>query len=587
MDGFGVFHIFALMRSKILFLYLIFQIGCFQLYSQNQPVIDSIEKVLLQTTDVDLRVDLLLLVSDEYLTSDPNKAKTYAENALILSEKNGLEKGKVLSLIDLARIYQTKTDLKNSIEYAIQAKELASIKGFQKEYAESTLIIANCFLQLNDFTKSSNLCYEALEIYEKLGDLKGTCDALNGIGINYFEQKQFDKALEYFNKSLAIAEELHDDRGIARGLNNTSNVYGRDKKNNDKSIIAVGRAIEINFRTGQKLWLGINYSNMASHYSQIDKYDSAYYYIFKAIETYKEINHLAYLASAYNQLASFYHDNENIDQYLNYALLADSIGQENGLLDIQLESSTSLQEYYSHLGDYKKAYQYKTIQYNLKDSLDTETSLTRLAQLELLYDLEKHEQERRIKSQRKDFIYILIFLSIGAILVFIILLLFRYRIKVRYSNLKQQKLEDELEFKNKEMATNVMALMKKNEMLSDITTQLIEIEEKAAKEETKSSIRKVAIEIESNTQEKIWEEFEMRFKQVHSEFYDKLNKRFPDLSPNEQRLCAFLKLNLATKEISSISGQSARAIEMARFRLRKKLGISTQEVNLVTFISQI
>ncbi len=66
-----------------------------------------------------------------------------------------------------------------------------------------------------------------------------------------------------------------------------------------------------------------------------------------------------------------------------------------------------------------------------------------------------------------------------------------------------------------------------------------------------------------------------------------LIQRFPDLSPNEQRLCAFLKLNLATKEISSMTGQSPRAIEMARFRLRKKLGISTQDVNLITFISQI
>ena len=130
-------------------------------------------------------------------------------------------------------------------------------------------------------------------------------------------------------------------------------------------------------------------------------------------------------------------------------------------------------------------------------------------------------------------------------------------------------------------------LMKKNEMLTDITTRLIDIEAKADREETKSSIRKVAIDIENSTQEKIWEEFELRFKQVHSAFYNKLNLRFPDLSPNEQRLCAFLKLNLTTKEISSITGQNARAIEMARFRLRKKLGISTQEINLVTFISQI
>lgn len=563
--------------------FLFVQIGL----AQNQAVIDSIEKVLLQTTDVELRVELLLRLSDEYLTSAPDKAKAYAENALLLAEKNGLLKEKVSSLIDLARISQTKTDLKNSINYAIQAKELASIKGFKKEYAEATLLIANSFTQLNDFTKSSNLCFEALELYEKIGDAKGTCDALNGIGIIYFEQKQYDKALEYFKRSLAIAEKLNDLRGISRGLNNTSNVYGLDKNNVHKSIKALEEAIEINLRTGQKLWLGINYSNLASYYAQIDKYDSAFQYVFKSIETYKELNNLLDLARSYHQLSEYYLVMENTKEFLFYAMLADSIGEAKGLKGVQFTTANTLQNYYSQAGDFEKAYFYKTRQYNLKDSIDTETSLTRLAQLELLYDLEKKEQEMKIQTQRKDFIIALSIVSLVALVIFSILLLFRYRIKVRYSNLEQQKLKNELEYKNKEMTANVMALMKKNEMLTDITTRLIDIEAKADREETKSSIRKVAIDIENSTQEKIWEEFELRFKQVHSAFYNKLNLRFPDLSPNEQRLCAFLKLNLTTKEISSITGQNARAIEMARFRLRKKLGISTQEINLVTFISQI
>lgn len=563
--------------------FLFVQIGL----AQNQAVIDSIEKVLLQTTDVELRVELLLRLSDEYLTSEPDKAKAYAENALLLAEKNGLLKEKVSSLIDLARISQTKTDLKNSINYAIQAKELASIKGFKKEYAEATLLIANSFTQLNDFTKSSNLCFEALELYEKIGDAKGTCDALNGIGIIYFEQKQYDKALEYFKRSLTIAEKLNDLRGISRGLNNTSNVYGLDKNNVHKSIKALEEAIEINLRTGQKLWLGINYSNLASYYAQIDKYDSAFQYVFKSIETYKELNNLLDLARSYHQLSEYYLVMENTKEFLFYAMLADSIGEAKGLKGVQFTTANTLQNYYLQAGDFEKAYFYKTRQYNLKDSIDTETSLTRLAQLELLYDLEKKEQEMKIQTQRKDFIIALSIVSLVALVIFSILLLFRYRIKVRYSNLEQQKLKNELEYKNKEMTANVMALMKKNEMLTDITTRLIDIEAKADREETKSSIRKVAIDIENSTQEKIWEEFELRFKQVHSAFYNKLNLRFPDLSPNEQRLCAFLKLNLTTKEISSITGQNARAIEMARFRLRKKLGISTQEINLVTFISQI
>ena len=178
-------------------------------------------------------------------------------------------------------------------------------------------------------------------------------------------------------------------------------------------------------------------------------------------------------------------------------------------------------------------------------------------------------------------------ISFLSTLVFIVLLVLRYRIKSRYSKIKEQKLEDEIEYKNKELTTNVMSLMKKNEMLSEITDKLIEVESQAVKEETKTALKRIAIDIEKSTQEKIWEEFEVRFKQVHSDFYEKLISQFPDLSPNEQRLCAFLRLNLSSKEIAAITGKNSRSIEMARFRLRKKLGISSQDINLINFISKI
>ncbi len=578
---------FALMKKIPCFWIAIFSLLMLFGYSQDRQVIDSIEMVLLQTTDVDLRVDLLLNVSDEYLTLDPDKAKIYAENALILSNKYELDKGKVLSHIDLAEIYQIKTDFKNCIEHASQAKEMAILNGFKSEFAKSALIIANSYTQLGYYTKSSDLCFEALEVYEKLENAKGTCDALNSIGIIYFQQKQYNKALEYFQKSLDIAEEMKDDRGISRGLNNISNVYGLEKENIPKNIKILIKAVKINQQTGQKLWLGINYSNLALYYSKIDEYDSSFYYIHKSINTYKELNNQMDLAEAYNQISGYYFNLENTEQFFYYLNMADSIGSKNDYLDIQLTSANLLQKYYSSIADFENAFKYKSIEFNLKDSLDNENSLTRLAKLESLYDLEKKEQERKIQAQRKDFISILIIVCLVAGLVVILLLLFRYRIKVRYSNLKQLKLEDELEFKNKEMAANVIGVMKKNDMLSDIISKLIDIENEATKDETKSSIKQIAIEIENSIQAKIWEEFEMRFKQVHSDFYDRLNQCFPDLSPNEQRLCAFLKLNLSTKEISSITGQSSRAIEMARFRLRKKLGISAQDVNLITFITGI
>ena len=84
-----------------------------------------------------------------------------------------------------------------------------------------------------------------------------------------------------------------------------------------------------------------------------------------------------------------------------------------------------------------------------------------------------------------------------------------------------------------------------------------------------------------------WKDFEIRFKEVHSEFYDKLQQKYPTLTNNERRLCIFLKLNMNTKEISSLTFQSVNSINAARTRLRKKLSITGEEVSLTGFIQSI
>jgi DNA-binding CsgD family transcriptional regulator len=131
-----------------------------------------------------------------------------------------------------------------------------------------------------------------------------------------------------------------------------------------------------------------------------------------------------------------------------------------------------------------------------------------------------------------------------------------------------------------------MALMKKNEILNEISEELLNLEKKAVKSETKSAIRQVAQKIRKSRDVEIWEEFDIRFKQVHNDFYNRLNQKFTDLTPSEQRLCAFLKMNLSTKDISELTGTSTRTVETARYRIRKKLGLASED-NLVGFLIKI
>jgi len=91
-------------------------------------------------------------------------------------------------------------------------------------------------------------------------------------------------------------------------------------------------------------------------------------------------------------------------------------------------------------------------------------------------------------------------------------------------------------------------------------------------------------ELDSVDSEEVWKEFEIRFQNVHSDFYKNLVNNFPDLTANELRLCAFLKLNLNTKEISSLTNQSVNSIDVARSRLRQKFGL-TKKDNLTSFLA--
>jgi DNA-binding CsgD family transcriptional regulator len=124
-------------------------------------------------------------------------------------------------------------------------------------------------------------------------------------------------------------------------------------------------------------------------------------------------------------------------------------------------------------------------------------------------------------------------------------------------------------------------------MLSDISNKLVQLEQNAKGAETKETIMKISKDLRNRTDDKMLNEFSLRFQEVHAGFYEKLLKVYPDLTQNELKLCAFLRLNMSTKDISELTGQRLPSIDHARYRLRKKLGLSNSETNLVNFLSQV
>lgn len=99
----------------------------------------------------------------------------------------------------------------------------------------------------------------------------------------------------------------------------------------------------------------------------------------------------------------------------------------------------------------------------------------------------------------------------------------------------------------------------------------------------KESLSSIFADLDNGKNKKIWKEFEIRLDEIDYQFYEKLLSEFPELTMNERRLAAFLKLQFSTKEISLLTGQSIRSIEVARSRLRKKLSITNSNQSLYDF----
>lgn len=150
--------------------------------------------------------------------------------------------------------------------------------------------------------------------------------------------------------------------------------------------------------------------------------------------------------------------------------------------------------------------------------------------------------------------------------------------------MEEDKMKIELRHLNNLLAASTMNLVVKNEFIETIKEKIQEVNRKGKNKETKEALQQIVKEINITLRlQEDWEQFEYHFDQVHGDFLNRLREEYHDLSPNEQKLCAFLRLNLNSKDIANLMGVSLRGVEVARYRLRKKLGVNTGQ-NLSKFI---
>ena len=152
------------------------------------------------------------------------------------------------------------------------------------------------------------------------------------------------------------------------------------------------------------------------------------------------------------------------------------------------------------------------------------------------------------------------------------------------NNIKTQKLQNELDFKNRELMSTTLHLTKKNEVIQNLKIALEDLSKKTTQPETTKILKKLIRVIKSHENtDNDWAHFTRHFESVHQGFFRALQEDHPNLSPRDIRLCAYLRLNLNTKEIAPLLGISIRGVEISRYRLRKKLHLDKSE-NLTEYM---
>lgn len=143
--------------------------------------------------------------------------------------------------------------------------------------------------------------------------------------------------------------------------------------------------------------------------------------------------------------------------------------------------------------------------------------------------------------------------------------------------LRNEKLQSEVEHKNSELASSAMNLVQKKEMLSKLKEDLVQYkgvpDTAKANKEFQKILKLIDKELDHNEE---WEQFAVHFDSVHTNYLKKLKERYPSLTTSDLKLAAYLRLNLSSKEIAQLMNISIRGVETSRYRLRKKLDLANE-----------
>jgi len=522
-------------------------------------------------------------------------------------------------------------------------QELSTSKG--KEKVELLKELYNKVKYI-DLDLSIEYAKQSIELTKQLKDTFNLGVAYRALGSSYSYKGYTELAMLNNQSSLKEFEKLNDELEIAKTKNNIANIYSKigDTK---QALINYNESFNTILKLNKEEYYSMFYLNISALYSKIGKVDTALYLLEKVKKLYKDDNKINITVPAkYNSsMADCYAKINELDSSLYYYDIAIKLAEKNKInyfletayhgyasvllklkkyslasnyflksLELSLKSGNLANQSNAYKGlyslnietnKYKDATIYMSKYISIKDSLYEKRTSTRIEELRLLYDIDSKNKEitlieknskiallksKNANSKTKQVLYLIIIVITVLVSISIIFIIQTRRkllnSKLEKNKLKNSYLQKEVKYKTTQLTDFALYIIKRNDFLRDVNTQLKKIK-KNANSEILPDIRNVEDLIKYSINiSKDRKEFNSQVELVNQEFYEKIEQKYPELTKNEKNIAILLKLNLSSKEIASILNVSSKSIDNYRYNIRKKLNLTPKE-DLNTILNNI
>ncbi|MBK6347960.1 MAG: tetratricopeptide repeat protein [Bacteroidales bacterium] len=467
--------------------------------------------------------------------------------------------------------------------------------------------MASLHLSMNDPNLSLKLYYQALPLFESVNNKQGIASVYNILGIYKTDQNEFDTAFSYFKKAMSLNSEVNNEYGLLQNRGNLAYLYEKQGKMRDaeKIYLELIGGLE---KENEKISLPILYDNLASLLHQSKRNEESLEFLRKGIRIAEDTRDTSMLESLYHNTGGLYYSMKKPDSAAYYLKRSVICARAVGAVKSEMKALSLLMATDTASGNYKAAAEKSNRMVILKDSVYSRKIRNNLRNSELGYENDKKEKliayqqlEIKITRQKQTWFLILFLISTLSLLLLVALIvvlrknslrkheILQERLKIsalelgkvrsdeEIHRLRLEKIQEEVRTKKREQLSNALAIEQKNELLNQISEKI-----STAMGDADSIKADLLQQIVSSIKTQVRnsgevDHFNEKFSSLHQEFYANLKSRHPDLTKTELKFCAYLKINLSGNQIANILNVTNEAIRKTRYRIRKKMDLSSDE----------